>query len=281
MVTAALIVTADDFGLSADTVNATAECLLAGSVTSASIMANMPATGPAIEFATTHPQFSYGIHFTFVGDGTEKSLSPPDTVPNLVDSAGRFYSTIEILRRAFLGSVSIQEIATEARAQVDHLIRNGVRLQFANAHGNVHKYAPFHKALAPILREYAIEASRAAQNIWLKRPIHSPGRWLARSFTRPVAESFVTTRNVFIPTCMYDRCNLDRLVSLSHLGSLELGVHPGFDQSWRDLERWATGRLFRQLRELNHRPIGWREFLDHPDTPRPNNTRVDVSRDSE
>ena len=45
------ITTADNFGYDSDTVAATAECLLQGALTSATIMPKMPATEEAVEFA--------------------------------------------------------------------------------------------------------------------------------------------------------------------------------------------------------------------------------------
>ena len=83
-----IVLHADDFGASADTVRATIECF-EGALTSASIMPAMPATAEAVEFARAHPDLDVGVHLTFVGEGDERPLSPPEEIPGLVDEHGR------------------------------------------------------------------------------------------------------------------------------------------------------------------------------------------------
>lgn len=52
-----LIINADDFGFDAHTVEWTIKGFERGALTSATIMAGMPATDLAISFAKAHPQF--------------------------------------------------------------------------------------------------------------------------------------------------------------------------------------------------------------------------------
>jgi predicted glycoside hydrolase/deacetylase ChbG (UPF0249 family) len=59
-----LIVNADDFGQSDETVEATIECFESGALTSASVMPGMPATERAVEFARTRPELGFGVHLT-------------------------------------------------------------------------------------------------------------------------------------------------------------------------------------------------------------------------
>ena len=58
-----LVINADDFGLSDHTVEYTIKGFECGALTSATIMAGLPATAKAVEFAKAHPQFSFGVHF--------------------------------------------------------------------------------------------------------------------------------------------------------------------------------------------------------------------------
>ena len=86
-----VITNADDFGYSADTVRATIECFERGALTSATIMANMPATQEAVRYAAAHPELSFGAHLTFVGgDGGERPLLEAGQIPHLVDAQGGF-----------------------------------------------------------------------------------------------------------------------------------------------------------------------------------------------
>ncbi|HJQ74852.1 MAG TPA: ChbG/HpnK family deacetylase, partial [Gaiellaceae bacterium] len=75
-----LILNADDFGLSEDTVAATIECVEAGGLTSATIMPGMPATEDAIAFALRHPELGFGVHLTVTGEHGLRPLAGAETV---------------------------------------------------------------------------------------------------------------------------------------------------------------------------------------------------------
>lgn len=63
---AKIILQADDFGYNKDTLQATIDCFERGALTSATIMPTCECTPLAIEYAKCHPEFSFGVHLTFV-----------------------------------------------------------------------------------------------------------------------------------------------------------------------------------------------------------------------
>ena len=65
-----IILHADDFGFNEETTKATIECFERGALTSATIMVNCEASKMAIEYAKKHPEFSWGVHLTYV-DGLQ------------------------------------------------------------------------------------------------------------------------------------------------------------------------------------------------------------------
>src|SRR3970040_2228910 len=97
-----LLLHADDFGSSANTVRATIDCFEQEVLTSASIMPRMPATEQAVAFARAHPELDFGVHLTFVGDDQERPLTPPEQIPALTTPAGRFRKTRHPRIRALL-----------------------------------------------------------------------------------------------------------------------------------------------------------------------------------
>src|SRR4051812_25183985 len=104
-----IIVNADDFGMSDDTVRATIACFEDGSLTSATIMPTMPATAAAIEYAKAHPQFSFGVHLTYVCDTTEHPVSDPKDVAALCDaSSGRFLPSQTVRVLAMRGKIPVE-----------------------------------------------------------------------------------------------------------------------------------------------------------------------------
>ena len=95
-----IILHADDFGYDDETVRATIECFERGALTSATIMPKMPATAAAVEYAKAHPQFSFGVHLTYVSDGVERPVSDPKELPALCRPDGLFLPSQTVRVRA-------------------------------------------------------------------------------------------------------------------------------------------------------------------------------------
>ncbi len=94
-----VILNADDFGCSRDTLRATIECFERGYISSASIMPNMPFTNEAVEFAKHASGVSFGVHLIFSRDDLESPLSDPATLATLTDIEGRFYNSNQVRAR--------------------------------------------------------------------------------------------------------------------------------------------------------------------------------------
>src|SRR5437764_692006 len=105
-----IILNADDFGRDDDTVDATIDCFQRGLLTGATIMPAMPATNRAVEFALAHPQFSFGVHLTYVREtenALERPLCDPAAVADLADADGRFLHSDVIRKKAMLGKIDV------------------------------------------------------------------------------------------------------------------------------------------------------------------------------
>ena len=86
-----LIVNADDFGLNDHTVEWTIKGFECGALTSATIMAGMPATDKAVAYAKDHPQFSFGVHFYLVD---EVPMCKSEDIPSMSDpKTGKLWTT--------------------------------------------------------------------------------------------------------------------------------------------------------------------------------------------
>src|SRR5690348_1454589 len=108
-----IVLNADDFGYDADTVRATIDCFEQGALSSASIMANMPETRAAIDYARSHPHFGFGVHLTYVSTGTERALSDPKTIPALCDDTGTLFPYSVVRLRATRGQIPEDQIERE------------------------------------------------------------------------------------------------------------------------------------------------------------------------
>src|SRR5438067_685210 len=116
-----IILNADDFGQDEETCRATIECFQSGSLSSATIMPNMPATPQAIEFARAHPQYSFGVHLTFLSHGPERPVCDPSEIPDLCAEDGRFLPFRTVRARAVRHALPIEQIEREAAAQIASL----------------------------------------------------------------------------------------------------------------------------------------------------------------
>ena len=67
-----IIINADDFGYSADTVESTIKLFEANVISSATIMSSMPGTEYAVDYAKKNPKYSFGLHLNYITDDIEK-----------------------------------------------------------------------------------------------------------------------------------------------------------------------------------------------------------------
>jgi len=131
-----LIVTADDYGLSVP-VNEAVECAHCNGVLSAaSLMVGGPAADDAVERARKLPSLGVGLHLTLL-DG--RPVLPPDQIPGLVGTDGRFLSDPFRFGLALSISPDLRRQAdAEINAQFERFHRMGLRLDHINAHRHFH-----------------------------------------------------------------------------------------------------------------------------------------------
>jgi hypothetical protein len=253
-----LIVSADDFGLSDETLAATIECFEAGALTSASIMPGMPATEAALAYAREHPELDWGVHLTFTADSGLGPLAGAEQVPCLADAQGRFLSARSLRALALARRLDPAQIAREIEAQVQAVAGAGVEVSHVDSHRHLHKFAPFRAAL----ERAGIRRVRTVQDVYLTRPLRSPTYWSGRRWRNRIRDTFETTDHFFMAAVhdpAWAQLLLDRLASLT--GSLEVGVHPGTEEPWRARDRTAVLELAQRLDDGVER-IGWRALRE-------------------
>ena len=175
-----LIVNADDFGQSDDTVEATVECFEAGAVTSATVMPGMPATNRAWSSPARTLSSASASTSPLCADPLSRPLSDPALVPSLVRADGTLLSTREVRLKAILGRLVPQELEREIEAQVRVVVEAGIPVTHVDSHRHLHKFQPVRRALETVLPRFGIRRVRAVQDVYLSRPWRSPTYWLGR-----------------------------------------------------------------------------------------------------
>jgi chitin disaccharide deacetylase len=257
-----IVVNADDFGLSQDSVRATIAAIRAGYVTSATLMPNVPCSAEAIAFARTMPGVSFGVHLTFGGEGSEKSVASPADLPALVDSEGRLsQSTNRVRLNAILGRLPVPQLELEIAAQVNLIRDQGIEISHVDSHQHLHKYKPFREALARVLPKLGLRRVRNVQDVYLRRPRMSLTALFGNRWRTDLMMRFATTDHFYMPASAGETSwtALLRYPELQN-STIEVGVHPGETEPWRQLEAEGAADFAREAKNGGHRLITWLEI---------------------
>ncbi len=121
-------------------------------------MPGAPAAADAVLRAKRLPGLAVGLHLTLV-DGSP--VLPPDSVPDLVDSGGRFASDLwkRGFRYFFLPRVR-RQLEAEIRAQYAAFSDAGLRLDHVNAHKHLHVHPTVLGLMLRVGKEHGLRAVR-------------------------------------------------------------------------------------------------------------------------
>ena len=232
-----MIVNADDFGLSDHTVEWTIKGFECGALTSATIMAGMPATKEAVKFAKAHPQFSFGVHFYLVD---ETPMCKPEEIPSMIDPKTRkLWQTREFILRNFAGFIKVEDLKHEMRAQYLAIKNAGVPISHVDGHGHNHRLPQSIKALAWLKDELGFSKVRRCQDIAV---VGGKLGLLSRVINGPMQKrldkvGFMSTDH-FLMNAGHspDPKWFAKAIESLPEGVTEIGVHPGADEEWRRID---------------------------------------------
>ena len=156
-----LIIHADDFGMTPSINEAIIELCKLGTLSSTSIMANMPYSQEARQLLSID-NISLGLHATFTQG---KPVSNPADIPSLLDEQGKFAAYNKIIKRVRSRELLEEQIYRELKGQylaLKNII--GEKLVFVDSHHSIHnKLSPFRKAFVKLGNEFNIHAVRTRQ----------------------------------------------------------------------------------------------------------------------
>lgn len=154
-----LIVTADDFGASSEVNDAVEQAHRGGILTAASLMVAGDAVEDAVARARAMPTLGVGLHVVLV-EG--RPILPPERIPALVDSNGKFRTD---MARAgitiFASPAARRQLAAEVDAQFAAFAATGLPLDHVNAHKHFHLHPTITGAILSIGKRYGMRSARA------------------------------------------------------------------------------------------------------------------------
>lgn len=133
-----VVITADDLGIAVETNRAVEVAYRDGILTSASIMANMPAFLDAVAVLRRNPGLGAGVHLVLTSG---KPVSPADRIPLLVNREGLFRYGYVALSRLLIGpsrAAAVIQIRDELTAQIEKAVHAGVDIDHLDGHRHVH-----------------------------------------------------------------------------------------------------------------------------------------------
>ena len=254
-----IILHADDFGYNKETTETTIECFERGALTSATIMANCEATDLAIEYAKKHPEFSWGVHLTYV-DGL-KPVSK-DCL-SLVDKDGLFFNSNYTRKRALTLSLKQTDIVNETISQIKVLKNAGIEVSHLDSHGHLHKFPSFLFAIKKAAEECNIKRVRGVQNIFINEQKRGIIGVLNDLFRIYIKKNHKSTDYFYMAANSFDTNWADAIISkimnISNEKTIEVGIHPGKTEDWRINEFNDIIDFAIKLRDTHHKIINWND----------------------
>jgi hopanoid biosynthesis associated protein HpnK len=238
-----LIVNADDFGLTLGVNRAIIEAHTRGIVTSATLLANMPAFDDAVRLAKAHPTLGVGLHFN-ISQG--RPVAKTAEVRSLLAPNGEFLKPYRLALNSAADEVNMFEIMREFRAQAEKLLAAGLTITHVDSHKHAHALPPVFYAMRDTMGLFGINAMRLPRERvrWL-RALRSPKRF--KQGVRAAGLTFfcgpypklldefeaLTTDHFFgaAQTGFWSKRWLLTLLKKLPEGTSELMCHPGYDDA--------------------------------------------------
>jgi hopanoid biosynthesis associated protein HpnK len=154
----ALIVTADDFGLSREVNAGIIRAHREGILTAASLMVAGAARDDAVALARENPKLDVGLHLVVCRG---RSVLAPDRLAGIVDASGNFAeSPVAAGMRYFFDRTIRSHLRDEIRAQIETHLKVIGRLDHVDGHLNFHVHPVIANILIELCTEYRVPCMR-------------------------------------------------------------------------------------------------------------------------
>lgn len=269
-----LIINADDYGICREANQAIENLITAGRLRNVSVLVNSWFFDAAAQFLLNHPKTSVGVHLNVV-EGV--ALSPADKVKVLLGSHGEFLNLTELLLRWTRSPLAVSTaVEAEWRAQIELLLKSGLKISHADSHRHIHAFPPFWKIAVKLCRQYNIPAMRLPS----ERNALSFRRFPAFALTQAasVSKTFFRNKNLtvnhhflgFKRAGSYGENEMINDLENLKEGVTELCVHPSICdgipyaelRGELEYEALSGSKLWKQISESKIELVTWTEFSE-------------------
>jgi predicted glycoside hydrolase/deacetylase ChbG (UPF0249 family) len=216
-----MIINADDLGLSTSVNKAIFNLMAQGHVSSASLLANAPATEEAIVELRHQKNRSSGVHLNV----TEfRPLTRNAELSPILDNSGCF--STNSIRSTAITSQLREAIFEEWSAQINRLVALGLTPSHIDSHHHVHTIPGLFLVLKRVQRRFGIRKVRISKNIYSTKTQASHALLLRKSFWNAALRYHYATITTSGFTSLADFIDAAQHQKMRH-PSVELMVHPG------------------------------------------------------
>lgn len=177
-----LIVTADDFGLSAGVNRAVELAWQQGILTQTSLMAGGAAFDEAVAIAHRNPGLQVGLHLTLIQG---RPVLPPERIPDLVGPNGCFPDNpVAVGMKLFFDPTLRLQLRAEIEAQILKLKQAGIPLSHIDGHLNIQMHPTVFALLTELMQLHGITSFRITRERLIRNLRHDRSRIVAKTAER-------------------------------------------------------------------------------------------------
>lgn len=233
---------ADDWGLSRQINEAILALASANMLHSVSILSNGPHLVHRLEEllkAQRRIGFTLALHLNLTEGAPAAN---PAQIPSLVEASGKFVGQKKLWWRIFCGAIKSSEVACEARAQLEQLLRIGCDVKEINGHHHIHQ---FYSVFAPV---FAATQDLDIKYRIMKDPRHKASYLNAQLLLRKLEPNFPESK--LQPTMyLWGTGNRENLRRLQKYASLPFLIHPAIGATEPDIRQ---RRAFSEQRNYDY-----------------------------
>ncbi len=217
-----IIVNADDFGINPKVTEEIERQIIAGRVSSTTVMANGVCLDEVKRFVAEHPDASYGVHLCLTEfDSLTKSVELFRA--GLTDEKGTFIKKAIFSSNIVFDNTLLKAIKDELNAQIDVVESLGFAISHADSHHHSHTIYRIKEIFSDVLLERGISKVRVGSDFRTLRMRAHLLLWMQRNkLNKYYRNSFKTTDAFY----SYDEF-LNAGFPIKDGETIELMCHPG------------------------------------------------------